>query len=147
MSEQEEPYETEEPFEEHLPDAQFEQTGDYDEFVKQTKMEFPHFQEIEGKKRVTIFALELTSDMRHTIEVQLGDLGTHLSAHDALKMLDWLQSHRETITALSQQLDAAALSADMRDISRIKREWYDYRHEGDETPPIARLDTESRASK
>lgn len=104
----------------------------------QIKMEFPHFQEVEGKKRVTIFALDLHSDdMRHTLGVQFGDLQTSLDAHNALKLLDWLYSHRSEIASLSQQLDAAAISSDMADMEQIKREWYEYRHEGDETPPRA----------
>jgi hypothetical protein len=117
MSEQKNTYETEE--------------------KKQAKMEFSHFQEVEGKKRVTLFTLTLDlQDMRHTVGVQFGDLQTSLNAHDALKLLDLLESHRETITALSQQLDAAAMSDDMRDMEQIKREWYAYRHEGDETGPM-----------
>ncbi|SRR6266567_1717587 len=31
-----------------------------------------------------------------------------------------------------------AWEADMKDMAQIKREWYDYRHEGDETPPWRR---------
>lgn len=103
-----------------------------------TRMEFPHFQEVEGKKRVTLFTLDLhTDDMRHTIGVTFADLQTSLNAHDALRMLDWLQSHRSEITALSQQLDEAAQSADMADMTQIKQEWHDYRHAGDEIGPLA----------
>lgn len=105
---------------------------------KQTRMEFPHFQEVEGKKKVTLFALELKlDDTRHTIGVQFGDLKTSLNAHNALKLLELLSSHRSEITVLSQQLNEAAISDDMRDIHQIKQEWYNYRHEGDETGSVA----------
>lgn len=96
---------------------------------KQTKMEFPHFQD----KKLTLFSLEITNDMRRTIGVQFGDFRTSLNAHDALKLLELLQSHKSEIATLSRRLNEAALSDDMQDMQRIKQEWEEYRHEGDET--------------
>lgn len=132
----------EEPYEETLPAQGLEETGDYSENVRQSKMEFPHFQEVEGKKKVTLFTLELnTGDMRHTVNVQFADLKTTLNAHDTLRLIEWLSSHKSEVALLSRLLNEAAMSADQADMQRISYEWQQYKHTdarglGDETGPM-----------
>lgn len=55
------------------------------------------------------------------------------TALGATSMLSIVESEN---APMSEQ-DAAAWDEDAKDIERIKREWYAYRHEGDETPPTS----------
>lgn len=91
------------------------------------RIEFPHFNE---QKQVRLLSLTLTDDMRHALNVELGELHVSLNAHDALKLLEWLASYGEDIETLSQLLDQAAWNEDMSDQQRIRDEWRAYRNEG-----------------
>src|SRR5690349_15218474 len=39
------------------------------------------------------------------------------------------------VPADAEEKDRKAWEADMADMAQIKKEWHDYRHRGDETPP------------
>ena len=65
-------------------------------------------------------------------------IGMHLSPDELLELAAYVEENRAQLEQEQEEDDvrnARAIEADAKDFNQIKREWYQYAHEGDETPP------------